>query len=304
MAGRERIRLLCAMFLVGACAEALDKLPFDSTGLEDVLASGDEKADRFLEIAEQRGAIADGESKLDEAFVADKVAAYEFVEQGQGAQGALDLAVDSADADPVLMVYGPRQDDGGFPVRIAKDDDSDGKQPRLVGLRLPVAGTYLIVVAEYDRAPGHFALRVTRSIEQSPAPAAPPSVPSPPPLPACDKPVVSMEAGGHNPGMNCMMCHQGSNRFPWTIAGTLYADANGAVPLSGATIRIVDASGAETKLVTARNGNFYSTTAVRYPLTVKASRCPDNAKMGVTITAPGSCNAAGCHDPGRRLHLP
>lgn len=107
---------------------------------------------------------------------------------------------------------------------------------------------------------------------------------------------------GHRAGQDCLSCHasMGGGRR-WTLAGTLYNDASGSAPVSGATIVVTEAGGTEHLLVTHPNGNFYTTAAVTFPVTVAASKCPDHAEMGSTVSD-GSCNS--CHNSTFRIHLP
>ena len=82
----------------------------------------------------------------------------------------------------------------------------------------------------------------------------------------------------------------------FTIAGTLFAGPSGNNPVSGATIIVVDASGAEVTLSTAANGNFYTAAALALPVRVKATQCPKTRTMQTAAT--GSCNTTGCHGLG------
>ena len=110
--------------------------------------------------------------------------------------------------------------------------------------------------------------------------------------------------GHHNPGANCLMCHDSNQMSPnlrWTVAGTLFDAIGGTTGVAGATIEIIDANGQKLLLATSANGNFYTTLRVRFPLTVRASQCPADLHMQ-TPTFQGSCN--GCHVPGMRIHLP
>lgn len=136
------------------------------------------------------------------------------------------------------------------------------------------------------------------------APLPPDAAPPPPPPPAdCDPAVTSVSSGHHNAGKDCYGCHDGGGSAPrWYVAGTLYDAASGGAAVSGATVHVTDAAGKQLTLVTSANGNFYTSTAVAYPLDVSISRCPDNAAMSSTVPSPGSCN--GCHDSTFRIHLP
>jgi hypothetical protein len=110
--------------------------------------------------------------------------------------------------------------------------------------------------------------------------------------------------GHHNPGANCLLCHDSRQMLPslrWTVAGTLFDGLSSTTPTVGATIELIDADGQVITIPTATNGNFWTTTRVRFPLQVRASKCPSNQVMG-TQTFDSSCN--GCHVPGMRIHLP
>jgi hypothetical protein len=109
----------------------------------------------------------------------------------------------------------------------------------------------------------------------------------------------------HNAGQECLSCHAGGQNplLRWTLAGTVFADSFGTTPRGGATVDIVDARGQELKLVTDVQGNFYTTSAVTFPITVNASACPSTKSM-VGKPPMGGCNGAGCHDATRPIFLP
>jgi hypothetical protein len=118
----------------------------------------------------------------------------------------------------------------------------------------------------------------------------------------CAPPATVLPNGNHNAGQACLDCHNGTGQAPrWTVAGTLYTTIQGASPAAGATIFVTDASGAELELITASNGNFYTSTPVQFPLTVAASKCPDTRQMTGRPQL-GNCNS--CHGQGMRIHLP
>ena len=128
--------------------------------------------------------------------------------------------------------------------------------------------------------------------------------------PDCEESVLPNGAGEHNPGLSCIVggCHDGNTAdVPlWTLAGTAYTDINGTTPLAGGTVLYTDANGLEVKMVTAQNGNFYTSQAVAFPIQATASRCPNTLPMNTAIADNmGSCNAAGCHDiAGNRIYVP
>ena len=121
---------------------------------------------------------------------------------------------------------------------------------------------------------------------------------------ACIPAVGTPPDGHHNPGANCLLCHDSNQMSPnlrWTVAGTLFDGISSSNPTAGATIEIIDAQGLVLTIPTATNGNFWTTTRVHFPLQVRASKCPANLVMP-SPTFDGSCNA--CHVPGMRIHLP
>jgi hypothetical protein len=121
----------------------------------------------------------------------------------------------------------------------------------------------------------------------------------------CEPAAVTVPFGNHNAGAACLGCHTGQGAAPrWTLAGTLYDSRDGTAPISAATILVVDAAGVEHRLITASNGNFYTSAAITFPVRVTASKCPDAHSMGAQI-GDGNCN--GCHTANSsqgRIHLP
>ncbi len=120
---------------------------------------------------------------------------------------------------------------------------------------------------------------------------------------ACVQPATPPGDGHHNAGANCLTCHTGTGAAPqWTAAGTLYADSAGSAPVAGATITLVDGAGKSVTIVTAQNGNFWTSEPLVAPLHPKASRCPSSAAMnGNAAVACNGCHA-GSSSPGR-IHL-
>jgi hypothetical protein len=107
------------------------------------------------------------------------------------------------------------------------------------------------------------------------------------------------------PGENCQGCHSGNSAEPlyfgerrrhattWTIAGTVFGGANGAVGVEGAEVQIKDANGFAFSLRTNQAGNFYSKETVAFPL----SACVAIGGQAVCQASPvvsGSCNS--CHN--------
>ena len=127
---------------------------------------------------------------------------------------------------------------------------------------------------------------------------------TPPPVFACRNAVANVGSGKHHPGEDCQgACHN----HGFTLGGTLFAAANSTTPLAGATITVVDAAGKSIDVVSQRNGNFYTSQAVMFPVTVTASLCPSVAPMVTKVTATmDGCGKAGCHVAGATgvVHLP
>ena len=93
----------------------------------------------------------------------------------------------------------------------------------------------------------------------------------------------------------------------FTMAGTLYTTANSNTAIAGATIVVTDANNQTIKMVTATDGNFYTSSTVAFPVTVLATQCPNVSKMTAQVVAgQGGCNRTGCHTTAAqgRIHLP
>jgi hypothetical protein len=126
----------------------------------------------------------------------------------------------------------------------------------------------------------------------------------------CASPVASVGTGNHNPGQDCMnSCHD----HGFTVAGTLFTSGTGTTPISGATITIVDSQNTTVTITSQQNGNFYTTTAVVFPITVQSvSECPNSQPMSSPVmpesgsTTTVGCNQSSCHQPGQQgyIHLP
>lgn len=119
----------------------------------------------------------------------------------------------------------------------------------------------------------------------------------------CVPTATVLSDGHHNPGMVCTLCHATGGPAPaWSVSGTLYGDVAGTAPVAGATVHVVDATGAVIDLVTSTNGNFYTALAVAYPARVSVSRCPSAMPMSIPVPSSAGCNS--CHGTGARIHLP
>lgn len=121
----------------------------------------------------------------------------------------------------------------------------------------------------------------------------------------CKTKVAAVGSGHHNAGQDCQ---QGCHNHGFTMSGTLYAAVNSTTPVIGATITAKDANGQLVDMVTQSDGNFWTSSAVAFPVTVVASLCPNpNHAMAGQITAGnGGCNKSGCHQAGAqgKIYLP
>ena len=114
---------------------------------------------------------------------------------------------------------------------------------------------------------------------------------------------LSSPSGHHNAGQECQRCHAPGQGAPtFYVGGTLYSAVTGGAAVAGATINVTDAGGKKVKIVSANNGNFWTTTSLTFPLTVDASLCPATAPMTATVAAAGACN--NCHNSTFRVHVP
>lgn len=117
--------------------------------------------------------------------------------------------------------------------------------------------------------------------------------------PSCEAPVFNAGDGHHNPGTECLGCHNGQTTPEaagapiFSMGGTLFADRAGTIPRKGVTIVILDAVGRRLELVTQANGNFYSNINLTPPYITFASRCPDSNVPMIENFRDGDCNS--CH---------
>jgi len=120
-----------------------------------------------------------------------------------------------------------------------------------------------------------------------------------------DKITANIGNGHHNPNQDCQ---QGCHDHGFTLSGTISTTTAGGTPVVGASITVKDSAGVTFDVVSQANGNFYTSHAVTFPVTVIASSCPDVQPMSATIAAGnGGCNKSGCHTAGTgtgAIHLP
>jgi hypothetical protein len=112
----------------------------------------------------------------------------------------------------------------------------------------------------------------------------------------CTPEVAPNGDGHHNPGMACMTagCHRNGTGPTFTVAGTLYDQSRGGLPVGGATVVVVDGNGRRIELPTAANGNFWTSEPLATPFLLKATQCPADNPM-VSLSQDGDCNRSGCH---------
>ncbi len=114
---------------------------------------------------------------------------------------------------------------------------------------------------------------------------------------------LSSPTGHHNAGQECQGCHAPGGGAPtFYVGGTLYNAVTGGAAVAGATLNVTDAAGKKVKIISATNGNFWTSTALTYPLTLDASLCPATLPMSATVGSNGACN--NCHNSTFRVHLP
>jgi hypothetical protein len=114
---------------------------------------------------------------------------------------------------------------------------------------------------------------------------------------------LSSPSGQHNAGQECQGCHAPGGGAPtFYLGGTLYAAATSGTAVAGATINVTDAAGKTVKIISANNGNFWTKTALTFPIKVNASLCPTTLPMNSAVAGNGACN--NCHNSTFRVHLP
>jgi hypothetical protein len=102
------------------------------------------------------------------------------------------------------------------------------------------------------------------------------------------EPLANLSNGHHNAGQNCL---NGCHNHGFSLAGTLYDAPTGGAIVKGGTITVIAANGQTFDVISQLNGNFYTSRAVEFPITVVASLCPDVKPMTTKVTAAN----AGCN---------
>lgn len=113
--------------------------------------------------------------------------------------------------------------------------------------------------------------------------------------------VSSATATSHYSGKNCMSCHNGTDAFAFSIAGTLYDSTKTNVYVGGTIEIYTGVNGQGTlivSLVSDKNGNFYTTEQVNLSSGVYPSAKNMHGMMMhmPQPTTSGACNS--CHSQG------
>jgi hypothetical protein len=113
----------------------------------------------------------------------------------------------------------------------------------------------------------------------------------------------------HRAGQPCVTCHQAggpASDFPYTVAGTVFAQPLRQVGVELAEIRMTDADGTKHTAKTNCVGNFFVTAKEwqpKFPILVEVGKGNVRRSMRSAIGRDGSC--AGCHaqelEPGDPL---
>jgi hypothetical protein len=106
----------------------------------------------------------------------------------------------------------------------------------------------------------------------------------------------------HRAGQPCLVCHDGASGDPpaFSMAGTVFMDANALAPLVGGVVTLEGADGSTRAVITNAAGNFYLSPTdylPDYPVHVTSVASGGvSVLMHSHIGGNGSC--AGCHaDP-------
>ena len=98
------------------------------------------------------------------------------------------------------------------------------------------------------------------------------------------------------PGTDCISCHAREGEGPqYTVAGTVMGglgDTDDCQGVSDVTVRITDADGQVSDLVTNAAGNFYLRGTVAFPYTATLVRGGTEVSM---VTAQSNGNCMACH---------
>lgn len=105
----------------------------------------------------------------------------------------------------------------------------------------------------------------------------------------------------HRAGQRCVVCHQEGGTaadFPYTVAGTIFAQPGRQVGVDGAEVRMTDADGTKHTAKTNCVGNFFvkpDEWSPKFPVLVEVAKGNLRRSMRSPIGREPSC--AGCHVP-------
>jgi hypothetical protein len=105
----------------------------------------------------------------------------------------------------------------------------------------------------------------------------------------------------HRAGQPCVTCHQEggpASRFPFTVAGTVFAQPLRQVGVEGAEVRMTDADGTKHTAKTNCVGNFMVKSSEwdpKFPILVEVAKNNVRRSMRSAIGRDASC--ASCHSP-------
>ncbi|MEZ4238541.1 MAG: hypothetical protein R3F59_20780 [Myxococcota bacterium] len=103
------------------------------------------------------------------------------------------------------------------------------------------------------------------------------------------------EGSTMRPGDDCIACHARGEGPDYTVAGTVMGASDDQTNCDGAdgvTVRITDANGAVTELVTNGAGNFYTRDHIATPYTVELERDGATSQM---VSAQTETDCMVCH---------
>jgi hypothetical protein len=109
-----------------------------------------------------------------------------------------------------------------------------------------------------------------------------------------------------SPGEPCMDCHfvesdSHGSEVPFTAAGTVFTDGDGAAPVEGATVVLNDAADGQVSMTTNSAGNFFTDQALSFPVSISITKGENSVDM-LTTSAHGDCNS--CHSAGNLISFP
>jgi hypothetical protein len=104
----------------------------------------------------------------------------------------------------------------------------------------------------------------------------------------------------HRPGQPCVLCHDDAgNAPPFSVAGTVYIEADSLRPIEDVTVNLIDALGGTFSATTNCAGNFFVRPreySLDGPIWITMQREEVFREMDTPVYRDGSC--AGCHgDP-------